>query len=180
MKQLNIYKWILIPLLIAAVFVSCGDDSDAKETDDYATDTSIAVTGNATAITPVSAEIECKANITQGGSASYELGVLYSLDAEQLTDFSGSKVKTKDLVGNTYKVTMSSLRPNTTYYYRSYVTTGGLNNYGKVKSFTTQSVASPKTMQADTITAFSAYLHAKREITQKYAMNMVFHVMMDL
>ena len=169
MKQLNIYKWILIPLLIAAVFVSCGDDSDAKETDDYATDTSIAVTGNATAITPVSAEIECKANITQGGSASYELGILYSPDAEQLADFNGSKVKTKDLVGNTYKVTMSSLRPNTTYYYRSYVTTGGLNNYGKVKSFTTQSVTSPKTMQADTITAFSAYLHAKREITQKYA-----------
>lgn len=164
------YKWIILSILTVGVFISCGDDSDSnpksEEIDDYATDTSISVTGNASAITPISAEIICKANISQGGSASFELGVLYSSDSEKLADFSGSKVKTKDLVGNAYKVTLSSLQPNTTYYYRSYVTTGGINNYGKVKSFTTQSVASPSTLQADTITAFSVYLHAKREITQ--------------
>lgn len=168
MKQLNKYKWVIILLFTAGVLNSCGGNSDSEEIDDYATDTSIAVTGNASVITPVSAEIMCKANITQGAS-SFELGVLYSSDSERLTEFNGSKVKTKDLVGNAYKVTLSSLQPNTTYYYRSYVTTGGINNYGKVKSFTTQSVASPSTLQADTITAFSAYLHAKREITRDFA-----------
>lgn len=170
MKQLNIFKWVILSVFTAGVLYSCGGgDSDTEEIDDYATDTSIAVTGNASTITPVSAEIVCKANITQGGSASFELGVIYSTESDQVTEFNGSKVRTKDLVGNAYKVTMSSLKPNTTYYYRSYVATGGINNYGKVKSFTTQSVASPNTLQADTITAFSAYLHAKREITREYA-----------
>lgn len=168
MKQLKLYKRILIPAITAGILLSCGKDHVANEIDDYATDTSIAVTGSSSAITPVSAEIVCKANITQGGSASFEIGVMYSTDLEKLTDFNGSKVKTNDLVGNAYKVILSNLQPYTTYYYRSYVTTGGINNYGKIKSFITQSVASPTTLQADTITAFSAYLHAKKEITRDY------------
>ena len=155
----------MLSMLTAGALCSCGDDSEVEEIDDYATDTSIAVTGSASEITPVSAEIVCKANITQGGSASFELGVLYSTESEKLADFNGSKASTKNLVGNAYKVSLSSLQPNTTYYYRSFVTTGGINNYGKIKNFTTQAVASPITMQADTITAFSAYLHAKKEIT---------------
>ena len=167
MIQIHLYKWITLSLLFVIVLSSCGNDK-AEEIDDYATDTSIAVTGNPSAITPVSAEIVCKANITQG-AASYEIGVLYSTDSEELSDFSGKKIKTKDLVGNAYKVTLTSLQPNTTYYYRSYVTTGGINNYGKIKSFITQSVSNPSTLHADTITAFSAYLHAKREITKDYA-----------
>ena len=170
MKQFNLYKWIILSVLSASVLYSCGGDSDAEDMDDYATDTSIAVTGNSSEITPVSAEIVCKTNITQGGtSSSIELGVLYSVDSEKLAEFNGSKASTKNLVGNAYKVTLSSLQPNTTYYYRSYVTSGGINNYGKIKNFTTQSVASPNTIQADTITAFSAYLHGKREITREYA-----------
>lgn len=168
MKQLNSNKWVMLSILAVGILCSCGDSS-AEEIDDYATDTSIAVTGNSSEITPVSAEIMCKANITQGGSASFELGVLYSTDSEKITGFNGNKVKTKDLVGNAYKVTLSSLQPNTTYFYRSYVTTGGINNYGKVKSFTTQAVPSPNTLQADTITPFSAYLHAKRGFTIDYA-----------
>lgn len=167
MIQIHLYKWITLSILFVIVLSSCGNDK-AEEIDDYATDTSIAVTGNPSAITPVSAEIVCKANITQG-AASYEIGVLYSTDSEELSDFSGKKIKTKDLVGNAYKVTLTSLQPNTTYYYRSYVTTGGINNYGKIKSFITQSVSNPSTLHADTITAFSAYLHAKREITKDYA-----------
>jgi len=169
MKQFHLCKWIVLSILTAGIFCSCGDDSDAEEKDDYATDNSIAVTGSPSEITPVSAEIVCKANITQGGSASFELGVMYSIDSEKLAEFSGSKVSTKNLEGNSYKVTLSVLQPNTTYYYRSYVTTGGIFNYGKMKSFTTQSVASPNTLHADTITAFSAYLHAKREVTNEYA-----------
>ena len=169
MEKSILYKWVLLSILTASVLISCSNNSDAEEIDDYATDTSIAVTGNASAITPISAEIVCKVNITQGGAASFELGVMYSTDSEKLTSFSGKKAKTKDLVGNAYKVTLFSLQPNTTYYYRSYVTTGGINNYGKVKSFTTQSVANPITLHADTITAFSAYLHAKRDITRDYA-----------
>ena len=169
MRQFHLYKWMMISILSAGVMCSCGGDSDSEEIDDYATDTSIAVTGNASAITPVSAEIVCKANITQGGAASFELGILYSTESDQVTEFNGNKARTKDLVGNAYKVTLSYLQPNTTYYYRSFVTTGGINNYGKVKSFTTQSVASPSTLQADTITAFSVYLHGKREITREKA-----------
>ena len=167
MKQIHLYKWITLSILFVNVLSSCGNDN-ANEIDDYATDTSIAVTGNSSAITPVSAEIVCKANIAQG-AASFEIGVLYSTDSEKLAEFKGSKVRTQDLVGNAYKVTLTSLQPNTTYYYRSFVTTGGINNFGKVKSFTTQSVSSPSTWHADTITAFSAYLHAKREITKDYA-----------
>ncbi len=169
MKQFNFYKWTMLSILFASVLCSCGGDSGAEDIDDYATDTSIAITGNPSEITPVSAEIVCKANITQGGSASFEIGVLYSTDSEALNDFKGKKASTKNLVGNAYKITLSSLQPNTTYYYRSYVTTGGVNNYGKIKNFTTQSVASPNTLQADTITAFSAYLHGTREITKEYA-----------
>lgn len=168
MKHFHLYKWIMLSMLTAGALCSCGDDSEVEEIDDYATDTSIAVTGSASEITPVSAEIVCKANITQGGSASFELGVLYSTESEKLADFNGSKESTKNLVGNAYKVSLSSLQPNTTYYYRSFVTTGGINNYGKIKNFTTQSVASPITLQADTITAFSAYLHAKNEIPKDY------------
>lgn len=168
MTHIHLCKWITLSLLIVSVICSCSNDNGAEEIDDYATDTSIAVTGNPSAITPVSAEIVCKANITQG-AASFELGVLYSTNSEELADFNGSKVRTKDLVGNAYKVTLSSLQPNTTYYYRSFVTTGGINNFGKVKSFTTQSVSNPSTLHADTITASSAYLHAKREITKDYA-----------
>lgn len=168
MEKSKLYKWMILSVLTAGAFSSCGGDSDKEDLDDFATDTSIAVTGNVSAITPVSAEIMCKANITQGGT-SIELGVMYSSDSEILSAFNGRTVKTKDLVGNAYKVTLSSLKPNTTYYYRSYVASGGINNYGKVKSFTTKPVASPKTLQADTIKAFSAYLHAKREITRDFA-----------
>lgn len=169
MKYFQITKWILLSMFSVSILYSCGDDSNEEEIDDYATDTSIAVTGSSSSITPVSAEIMCKANITQGGSASFELGVMYSIDEGKLAEFNGSMASTKNLVGNAYKVTLSSLQPNTTYYYRSYVTSGGINNYGKIKSFTTQSIESPNTLQADTITAFSAYLHAKREVTNEYA-----------
>ena len=170
MKQFYLNKWILLSISTASILCSCGGgDSDAEEMDDYATDNSIAVTGSSSEITPVSAEIVCNANIEQGGSASFELGVMYSTDSEELKDFKGSKASTKNLVGNAYKVTLSFLQPNTTYYYRSYVTFGGINNYGKIKSFTTQSVASPSTLQAETITASSVYLYAKRGITKEYA-----------
>ena len=91
MIQIHLYKWITLSLLFVIVLSSCGNDK-AEEIDDYATDTSIAVTGNPSAITPVSAEIVCKANITQG-AASYEIGVLYSTDSEELSDFSGKKIK---------------------------------------------------------------------------------------
>jgi len=168
MKHFQLTKWILLSIFSASIFCSCGDDSDAGAIDEYATDTSIAVTGSSSAITPVSAEIVCKANISQGGSASFELGVLYSTKSEELDEFGGYRATTKNLVGNAYKITLSSLRPNTTYYYRSYVASAGINNYGKIKSFTTQSIASPITLQADTITAFSAYLHGKRELTTDY------------
>lgn len=168
MRHLILCKWAILSIITAGITTSCGDDHVAEEIDDYATDNSIAVTGSSSSITPVSAEIVCKANITQGGSASFELGVMYSADSERLTNFSGNKKNTKDLVGNAYKVTLSSLMPNTTYYYRSYVTSGGINNYGKVKSFTTQPVQAPTTLTADTITAFSAYLHGKKEISKEF------------
>lgn len=46
MKLFHLYKWILLSLLTTSVSCSCSNDSNTEEIDDYATDTSIAVTGN--------------------------------------------------------------------------------------------------------------------------------------
>ena len=87
-------------------------------------------------------------NLTEVGIEFYGKAVLadsYSADAfgimfssnEQITDSSATNLPIVDIDGTDYSVSTSSLQPNTTYYYTSYIKQGSLYKYGEVKSFTT-------------------------------------------
>ena len=106
-------------------------------------------------------------NLTEAGVAFYgkarleenytadSFGIWYSED-ESFTAANAEKIPIVDIYGEDYSVSTSSLKPNTTYYYTSYIKQDDLYIYGEVKSFVTVSLVAPTLNAASNVTAVSS------------------------
>ena len=97
----------------------------------------LAATGDAINITPYSVTLPCAANQTVEGMSA---AVQYS-KSEAMEPSSVTEIPAVFAADDTFDVTLSGLTPLTTYYFRAVVRVGSVTSYGKIKSFTTTTVA---------------------------------------
>jgi len=118
----------LLLLALPFAFASCGN--------------SLVVTGDASGITHIAGVVDFS-NVSPTEIDTY--GVSYGKDSEA----DDSRRSTNELTGNKYTVTLSGLSPNTTYYYRAYISVDGNYIYGNTKSFKTQTFSPGKGKAVD-------------------------------
>lgn len=124
-----------------------------------------AITLDATHITCRSAELSGKVNFSQG-STDMVFGILYSTSSGVL--YGKSENLEATVFDSDYNFTLPTevLEPETTYYYRSYLSQNGEILYGEVKSFTTLPVSSLiQTRDATDIHTQKATLLATLDLT---------------
>lgn len=112
-----------------------------------------AATGTASNINQVSAVIAGQGT-TGGCTAINAYGIEYST-TDNFTLGEGTQVAGSDLSGSDFTVTLSSLSPETTYYYVAYITDGSGTIYGTQSSFATTQLDAPTTTDATTVIADS-------------------------
>lgn len=100
-----------------------------------------AISLDATHITCRSAELSGKVNFSQG-STDMVFGILYSTSSGVLYGKSENLEATVFDSNYNFSLLANVLEPETTYYYRSYLSQKGEIIYGEVKSFTTLPVSS--------------------------------------
>lgn len=88
-----------------------------------------------------------------GNSGVIESGVCYSTDTDPST--SDSKVTGSATIGG-YYVLLSSLTPNTTYYYRAYAINSIGTGYGAIYSFTTLTASTIPTVTTASISSITS------------------------
>lgn len=128
--------------------------------------TGAVVTLAAISITCREAELVGRANLSQTAGDDLVLGVLYSTSPD--VDYESSEnIEARSYDSDCYfSIHTKVLRPETTYYYRSYVSRNGEMLYGKVKSFTTLPVSSLiQTGEASDIHTRYAVLSATLDLT---------------
>ena len=155
MKKLSV---ILFCCLSAAVLVGCDPEGPSNKTG--------AVTGAATHISCRSAEIAGKANLPGTTATDLTFGVLYSTNSGVLLG-SATQIQAKSFDSDyNFTVNTEILEPETTYYYRSYISQNNEITYGDTKSFKTLAVSSMiKTEDATEIDAGVATLNATLDLT---------------
>ena len=100
------------------------------------------VTGTAAHISCRNAEITGKANLPKVTSAGYSFGIMYSTSPDVAADAATRIEASSSDSEHNYSINTEVLEPETTYYYRAYVSQSGEMLYGEVKSFTTLAVSS--------------------------------------
>ena len=124
------------------------------------------VTGAAIHITCRGAEISGKAILPSTTTDDLSFGVLYStLPDVQMGSATLIEALSYDLEYN-YSIHTDVLEPETTYYYRSYVSQGGEISYGDTKSFKTLATSSMiRTDEATAVKVKSVTLSATLDLT---------------
>jgi hypothetical protein len=119
------------------------------------------VTGDVSDITEFSAVIKSSANPTPE-MGEVLLGVLIS-ESEEITMDNSKNAMSRELdTKNQFSVNVNSLKPQTQYYYKSYIRYGGLYHFGEVKSFSTLQLESAvETGEVTDITETSATFHGR-------------------
>lgn len=132
MKQSCVVLSVLIFLL------SCNKSDIGINSQNDNNKSEISVTGRATNITPFSVELTCYANLSFETSNDITIGVLCSEQPDPTID--NAQNYTTDEVDDDakYIIYAYNLKPNTKYFYRSYVMQNGIYRYGKVKDFQTK------------------------------------------
>lgn len=125
-----------------------------------------AVTLAAIRITCREAELVGRANLSHAASDDLVLGVLYSKSRE-VAYKSSENIEARSFDSDyNFSLHTKVLEPETTYYYRSYVSLNGEMFYGEVKSFTTLPVSSLiQTGEASDIHTRCAVLSATLNLT---------------
>ena len=101
--------------------------------------TAITTTGDVVSVTEDSAVLTSYINPTLV-SGEIEMGILYSTEAEFTMD-TGTAVTSKELdANNMFTVQITKLTAATKYYYKSYVKSSGIYQFGEVKSFETKAI----------------------------------------
>lgn len=128
--------------------------------------TDAVVTLAAISITCREAELVGRANLSQTEGDDLVLGVLYSTSPDVVYE-SSVNIEARSYDSDCYfSIHTKVLRPETTYYYRSYVSRNGEMLYGKIKSFTTLPVSSLiQTGEASDIHTKYAVLSATLDLT---------------
>ncbi len=128
--------------------------------------TGAVVTLAAISITCREAELVGRANLSQTEGDDLVLGVLYSTSPDVVYE-SSVNIEARSYDSDCYfSIHTKVLRPETTYYYCSYVSRNGEMLYGKIKSFTTLPVSSLiQTGEASDIHTKYAVLSATLDLT---------------
>ena len=123
-------------------------------------------TMDATNVSCVSAIISSKANLGKTVASDLMMGIMYSESSGVLPSTATIVEATEIDAKYNYSITVAGLKPNTTYYYRSYIYQNGMYTYGQTKSFTTKPLSSMlQTAEATSISPVSAQLNAKLNMT---------------
>lgn len=129
------YISILLFVTLCAI-CSCTSDTDPVNMPPTVT------TGDCKSTTRESAQVE--GTIVQNGSSIDSYGIVYSTNSQMLVD---AKYMPCEDVLNATSTTFSTLIPNLTsgrtYFYRTYVKSGGAYYYGDFKTFSTPTVSAP-------------------------------------
>lgn len=149
--------------IITAMLESNGKSATCKVTVKDNIEPSITI--GATNISPVSVVLLGKANLTSTVASDITMGIMWSTSSGVLPSNS-KKVEAINMDKDyNYSVLLTGLDPETTYYYRSYVTQRGVDTYGITKEFTTKTIASTiETIDATEISAASSVLNAKIDL----------------
>ena len=149
--------------LLLFVLVSCGDPVDPGK---GGKDSDGPITGEASHISCRSAEITGKANLSGTTATDLTFGVLYSTNSGVLLG-SATHIQAKSFDSDyNFTVNTEVLEPETTYYYRSYISQNNEITYGETKSFKTLAVSSMiETKDATEIDAGVATLNASLNLT---------------
>lgn len=125
-----------------------------------------AITGEATHVSCRNATISGRLISPQTLSLDLSYGVIYSpSNGMQTEDIIRIEAKSLDS-DNIFSVTTNILEPETTYYYRCFMSQSGEITYGEVKSFKTLAVSSMiQTLNATDITPKDAVLNAFLDLT---------------
>lgn len=116
-------------------------------------------------VTAVSAVLKGRAILGDAVATDLSVGILWSAYPGVLPSNSTKEVA-MDMDGDyNYRVQLSHLAPEKTYWFRSYVTENGQTQLGEVKSFTTKPLASMlETLDATDLTKTSVKLKAKLDL----------------
>lgn len=128
--------------------------------------TTPSVTNEADKITAISAQLHGKANLGTSVSSDLAMGIMWSKESGVLPSNSKRVEATNMDKENNYSVSLISLEPETTYYYRSYVSQNGKDELGEIKEFTTKALSTLiETLDAKDIGLYSATLTGKLNLT---------------
>lgn len=128
-------------LLLPVVMISCGGDDEpsTKGGSETKNTTDVAVTGTVTELGAMYAQISGVVNldVITVAFTTVDMGVEYST---QSTFQEKKRVSAEGLTGRSFSIRLSALRPETKYYYRTFVGSSAFSfdYYGEVKSFTTK------------------------------------------
>ena len=119
-----------ISFLFAVALVGCEEKEPA---------TSAKVrTGQVINITDESALIEASVNVDISKYSSVNFGVMYSTYLEDMNFRNGNEEFASYMNGKEYEVEITSLSPDTKYYYCAYLVLNGIQReFGQIKEFTT-------------------------------------------
>jgi hypothetical protein len=153
MKEMKLIKALWVLCMSAFFLVSCGEDSL------ICNPLPVLTTGAASSVTDVSAIVSGEITAPECGESVTSQGFVYAI-----TEFPNNTDSIVELSGVEVSKEVTSLKQNTTYYYRTYFTNVTGTYYGDQKSFTTQvGGATSNTGSVTNITAVSA--QATVEIT---------------
>lgn len=145
----------LLLLVVGISFCACDEEDWHADTETILTDADhgsltngrVVATGIVKNVTHNSATILCSANYNYKESLNIQPGIVYSdktygsgsYNYLQITDKYSTCVNITNFTQSTCEVTVSNLKPNTTYYYRAYAPAPGFSSehYGDIKSFRT-------------------------------------------
>jgi hypothetical protein len=146
MKKMKLVK-VLWGLCMSAFFlVACGEDNS------ICNPLPVLTTGTASSITEMSAIVTGNIIAPECGEPLISQGFVYAI-----TEFPKNTDSIVEVSGEEISTEVTSLKQNTTYYYRTYFTNATETYYGEQKSFTTQvGGATSNTVSVTNITAVSA------------------------
>ena len=124
------------------------------------------VTVGADNISAISAVLKGKANLGSTVASDLKMGIMWSKNAGVLPSNS-TKTEATNMDGSyNYSVGVTGLEPETTYYYRSFVSQYGQDTFGETMEFKTKDIESLiETKDATGVEASKATLNAKLNLT---------------
>lgn len=123
------------------------------------------VTIGAERISAISAVLKGKANLSSTASSSLRVGFQYSKSSGILPSNSTTIVAEDADADYNYSAILTDLEPETTYYFRSFVSQNGNEDCGETMAFKTKGASSLiETVEADDISATRAILKAKLDL----------------
>lgn len=143
MKKTFLFLTMLLGV-VCVTLTSCGDDEPVPGGGGEDNTTDVAVTGSVEELGADYAQISglVNLNVITVSYSNVDIGVEVSTSS----DFAGKmRFKATGLVGRAFTVKITSLRPETKYYYRTYVSVSTLSYdyYGITQTFTTEKSCTP-------------------------------------